>query len=140
MATGIIESAIWIPLMPILAFPVILFLGHMLNGLPQWKNGAKEGGIIALVVMFASLILSIWVIIEHLNHVGAASVFTWATSAWWDGQTSVMETRVFGVGIYIDHITVMLLFVASFLCFLINIFSIGYMNTCLLYTSDAADE
>ena len=129
MATGIIESAIWIPLMPILAFPVILFLGHMLNGLPLWKNGAKEGGIIALVVMFASLILSIWVIIEHLNHVGAASVFTWATSAWWDGQTSVMETRVFGVGIYIDHITVMLLFVASFLCFLINIFSIGYMNT-----------
>ena len=61
--------------MPILAFPVILFLGHMLNGLPQWKNGAKEGGIIALVVMFASLILSIWVIIEHLNHVGAARIY-----------------------------------------------------------------
>ena len=40
-----------------------------------------------------------------------------------------IEEKVFGVGIYIDHVTVMLLFVASFLCMLINIFSIGYMNT-----------
>ena len=40
-----------------------------------------------------------------------------------------IEGKAFGVGIYIDHITVMLLFVASFLCMLINIFSIGYMNT-----------
>ena len=44
-----------------------------------------------------------------------------------DGMT--IDDMAFGVGIYIDHVTVMLLFVASFLCMLINIFSIGYMNT-----------
>ena len=32
-------------------------------------------------------------------------------------------------GFYVDHTTTMLLFVASFLCLLIDIFSIGYMNT-----------
>ena len=35
----------------------------------------------------------------------------------------------FGFGIHIDHITVMLLFIASFLCLLINTFAVGYMNT-----------
>ena len=44
-------------------------------------------------------------------------------------ETGAITTKAFGFGIYIDHLTVMLLFVAAFLCFLINIFSIGYMNT-----------
>ena len=46
----------------------------------------------------------------------------------WDG-TCRSCTDKFGFGIYVDHITVMLLFVASFLCLLINISAIGYMNT-----------
>jgi NADH-quinone oxidoreductase subunit L len=127
--SGIIDYAMWIVLLPILAFPVILFLGRMFNGLPQWRDGAKEGGIISLIVMGISLLLSLLLIMEHLNHVGSASIYTWFTSSWWDGSTAVMDTKIFGVGVYIDHITVMLLFVASFLCFLINVFSIGYMNT-----------
>ena len=40
-----------------------------------------------------------------------------------------MKSVTFGFGIYVDHVTVMLLFVAAFLCLLINTFSIGYMNT-----------
>ena len=52
--SGIIDYAMWIVLLPILAFPVILFLGRMFNGLPQWRDGAKEGGIISLVVMGVS--------------------------------------------------------------------------------------
>ncbi len=126
----IIDYAVLIPLLPFLAFPVILFLGRLFNGTPTWVKNVKEGGIIALTVMGASLILTLLVIKEHLNKVGATDVFTWFESSWWDPTaTEPISTKIFGFGIYIDHLTVMLLFVAAFLCFLINIFSIGYMNT-----------
>ena len=127
----IIDYAVLIPLMPFLAFPVILFLGRLFNGTPTWVRNVKEGGIIALTVMGASLVLALLVIKEHMNKVGAADVFTWFESSWWDSTnaTDPISTKIFGFGIYIDHLTVMLLFVAAFLCFLINIFSIGYMNT-----------
>ena len=125
----IIDYAVLIPLLPFLAFPVILFLGKIFNGTPTWIKNVKEGGIIALGVMGASLIIALLVIKEHLNKVGSANVFTWFESSWWNPETGSITTKVFGFGIYIDHLTVMLLFVAAFLCFLINIFSIGYMNT-----------
>ena len=125
--SGIIDYAVLIPLMPMLAFPVILFLGRILNGTPTWVKNFKEGGIIALTVMGATLVMALLVIKEHFNHVGSANIFTWfETHMMIDGA---LKHKVFGVGIYIDHLTVMLLFVAAFLCFLINIFSIGYMNT-----------
>ena len=126
--TGIIDYAILIPLLPFLTFPVILFLGRLFNGTPNWVKNLKEGGIIALVVMGASLIVALSLIREYINKVGTANVFTWFESSWWEGG-QVYRTDYFEFGIYIDHLTVMLLFVASFLCFLINIFSIGYMNT-----------
>ncbi|GIR00061.1 MAG: hypothetical protein CM15mP8_2580 [Methanobacteriota archaeon] len=90
----------------------------------------KEGGIIALVVMAASLVISLLLIKDHLG--GFAGIkdsvdFLWLNSQVYDGGS--LEPITFGFGIYIDHITVMLLFIASFLCLLINIFSIGYMNT-----------
>ena len=127
--TGIIDYAVLIPLLPMLAFPVILFLGKMFNGTPGWITKVKEGGIIALTVMGASLVLTLLVMKEHMNHIGATNIYTWFESSWWNAETGAITTKVFGVGIHIDHLTVMLLFVAAFLCFLINIFSIGYMNT-----------
>ena len=126
--SGIIDYAVLIPLLPMLAFPVILFLGRIFNGTPTWVKNLKEGGIIALTVMGASLLLALAVIKEHMNSIGATNVFTWFETHWWEVDGALTD-RVFGVGIYIDHLTVMLLFVAAFLCFLINIFSIGYMNT-----------
>jgi len=127
--TGIITYAVLIPLLPMLAFPVILFLGGIFNGTPGWVKKAREGGLIALTVMGASLALSIMLILEHLHHTGASDIFTWFESSWWNSSTGDIRTDVFGVGIHVDHLTVMLLFVAAFLCFLINVFSIGYMNT-----------
>ena len=75
--SGIIDYAVLIPLMPMLAFPVILFLGRLFNGTPTWVKNVKEGGIIALTVMGASLVLALAVIKEHMHHVGTANVFTW---------------------------------------------------------------
>ena len=39
--SGIIEYAIFIVLLPMLAFPVILFLGHIFNGNNSWVKSEK---------------------------------------------------------------------------------------------------
>ena len=126
-----LEYAPYILLLPMLAFPVILFLGKIFNGNKTWKEGLKEGGLIALPVMAGSLLLSLWLITDFIGGSGAGETekWTWFTSGMWDsGQTTVREISL-GFGVYIDHVTVMLLFIASFLCLLINTFAIGYMNT-----------
>ncbi|GIR67148.1 MAG: hypothetical protein CM15mP71_3740 [Candidatus Poseidoniales archaeon] len=115
--------------MPFLGFPRLFCSWVVVQGKPQnWVRiqGRRK---ICTYVMGASLVLALLVIKEHMNKVGAADVFTWFESSWWNSETGAITTKVFGFGIYIDHLTVMLLFVAAFLCFLINIFSIGYMNT-----------
>ena len=130
MDSELMQFAPLIILLPMLAFPVILFLGRVFNRNPFWKDTMKEGGIIALVVMASSLIISLLLIKDHIG--GFASMkdsvdFLWLNSSVYESGN--LTSISFGFGIYIDHITVMLLFVASFLCLLINIFSIGYMNT-----------
>ena len=57
-----IEYAIFIVLLPMLAFPIILFLGHIFNGNQTWVKSAKEGGLIALPIMVASFVLSMLLI------------------------------------------------------------------------------
>ena len=52
--SGIIDYAVLIPLMPMLAFPVILFHGRILNGTPTSVKTFKDGGIIALTEMAAT--------------------------------------------------------------------------------------
>ncbi len=128
--SDMMQFAPLIILLPMLAFPVILFLGKIFNRNPFWKDTMKEGGLIALPVMAASLVISLLLIKDHLG--GFSSIkdsvdLLWLNSSVYNGGT--LEPITFGFGIYIDHVTVMLLFVASFLCLLINIFSIGYMNT-----------
>lgn len=125
-----VQYAPLIILLPMLAFPVILFLGRVFNKNPFWKNTLKEGGLIALPVMAASLIISLLLIKDHIGSFAGIkdSVnLLWVNTSVWDG--GVLEPVTLGFGIYVDHVTVMLLFVASFLCLLINIFSVGYMNT-----------
>ena len=124
------EYAIFIVLLPMLAFPVILFLGRLFNGNETWVKSAKEGGLIALPILVASFILSLILIVEFIGSgTGSYYIGDWLSFGWIGADGMTIEEEVFGVGIYIDHVTVMLLFVASFLCMLINIFSIGYMNT-----------
>ena len=128
--SGIIEYAIFIVLLPMLAFPIILFLGHIFNGNQTWVKSAKEGGLIALPIMVASFVLSFLLIVEFIGtSQGEYSIGRWLSFGWIKADGMTIDDMAFGVGIYIDHVTVMLLFVASFLCMLINIFSIGYMNT-----------
>ena len=124
--------ALLIILLPMLAFPVILLLGRLFNGKDWWRGALKEGGLIALPVMAASLIASLAVIRRFIGETSASATSTvmhWVNFAWQDAATGEIQLFSMDFGFYVDHTTVMLLFVASFLCLLINIFSIGYMNT-----------
>ncbi|MDP6333648.1 MAG: proton-conducting transporter membrane subunit [Candidatus Poseidoniaceae archaeon] len=128
--SDMVQYAPLIILLPMLAFPVILFLGRVFNKNPFWKNTLKEGGLIALPVMAASFIISLLLIKDHIGsfaEIKDSLDILWVNTTVWDG--GVLEPVTLGFGIYVDHVTVMLLFVASFLCLLINIFSVGYMNT-----------
>ena len=130
ISSTFIEYAIFIVLLPMLAFPIILFLGHIFNGNQTWIKSAKEGGLIALPIMVASFVLSMLLISEFIGKgTGGHYIGDWLSFGWMSADGLRIEGKAFGVGIYVYHITVMLLFVASFLCMLINIFSIGYMNT-----------
>ena len=120
-----------IPFVPLLTFPIILFLGQIFNGKDWWRNLLKEGGSISLMSMGIVLILTSMVVAQFIGHMSEGQgldVWDWITFDVLrsDGMTNGVNL---GFGIYIDHISLMLLFVASFLCFLINWFSIGYMNT-----------
>ncbi len=120
-----------IPFVPLLTFPIILFLGQYFNGKDWWKNTLKEGGVISLMSMGIVLILTSMVVaqfIGEMHHGQGLDIIDWITFDVLrsDGMTNGVNL---GFGIFVDHISLMLLFVASFLCFLINWFSIGYMNT-----------
>ena len=132
-ALDVPSEFVFIILLPMLAFPLILYLGMKFNGQKFWKENLKEGGLVALPIMAASLVLSLVLIRRFINETSVSdtsTVFSWANFAWFtEGATTEISLYSLNFGLYVDHVTVMLLFVASFLCLLINIFSIGYMNT-----------
>jgi NADH-quinone oxidoreductase subunit L len=129
------EAAFLIVLAPFIAFPTILVTGQLFNGNDTWKKTLKEGGVIALAALLISLSVSLWIAIDYLSqahHFQSNSVHNWLE--WISFQVlqadyTMTSERTIGVGVWIDSVTLMLLFVATFLCFLICWFSLGYMNT-----------
>lgn len=76
---------IFIVLLPMLAFPVILYLGMKLNGKKIWKDTLKEGGLVALPIMAGSLLLSLMLIRRFINETSVSAdstLFSWANFAW----------------------------------------------------------
>ena len=134
-----VEAAFLIVVVPLLTFPAILVVGQIYNGNETWKQRYKEGGIFGLGALSLSLSIAIWIIYDYVvgsAHFEAHSVvdpFSWLTfdvieqtGTQWEVSTGFADI---GVGVWIDSVTLMLLFVATFLCFLICWFSLGYMNT-----------
>ena len=120
-------------------FAVIAILGQLNHGDEAWRERFKEGGMIALCTLAISLSLTIWLAIEFFTKGASfeeplrASIFNWINfdTITQDaaGNWIHLQNDSLGVGLWIDNVSMMLLFVASFLCFLICWFSIGYMNT-----------
>ena len=131
------ESAILIVAVPFVTFPVILVAGQLYNGHDTWKNKLKEGGILALGALGTSLSAALWIIYDYFDALpdfgDQHSISQWLEWVSFDllqsDYTLTSETNILGVGVWVDSVTLMLLFVATFLCFLICWFSLGYMNT-----------
>ena len=134
-----VDAAFLIVLAPFIAFPVILVTGQLFNGRKEWKHTLKEGGIIGLSALLVSLCTASWVLLDYLRGAReiskdaggrqATSWIDWISFEVLQTDYSMTSERVIGVGVWIDSLTLMLLFVATFLCFLICWFSLGYMNT-----------
>jgi len=130
------DAAFLIILVPLLVFPTILLIGQIYNKNIMWKEKYKEGGVLALGALGVSLYVAIWILFDYLSenqqfsHHTVVEWFQWITFDFLQSDYTIHpETRIIGVGIWIDSISLMILFVATFLCFLICWFSMGYMNT-----------
>ena len=131
-----IDAAFLVVTIPLLIFPTILIIGQIYNKNQVWKNKWKEGGILALGALAVSLTIALWILFDYLygdSHFSNQSTITWFEWITFDflqsDYTISQESRIIGVGVWIDQVTLMILFVATFLCFLICWFSMGYMNT-----------
>ena len=131
-----VDAAFLIVTIPLLIFPTILIIGQIYNKNTIWKNKWKEGGILALGALTVSLTIALWILFDYLygnSNFSNQSVNTWFEWITFDFLQSnyviSQETRIIGIGVWIDQVTLMILFVATFLCFLICWFSMGYMNT-----------
>jgi len=127
-----VDAAFLIVLAPFIAFPVILISGQLYNGKPTWKETLKEGGVIGLSSLLVSLSTAVWILVDYSEDAGgrvAASWIDWISFDVLHSDYTMSSERIIGVGVWVDSVTLMLLFVATFLCFLICWFSLGYMNT-----------
>lgn len=102
------ETAWLIPVLPVISFAAILLIGDRLK---------ENCGYIAASFVFGSLLLSLGSIASVLNGkpIEIAGVY-WA------------NLSGFQFGILIDGVSAVLLFVVSFIGFLIVVYSIGYMH------------
>jgi len=123
---------------PFIIFPIIAIAGQIWNGHDTWVNRLKEGGIIALGALGLSLSAGLWLIYDYLTTQPSKrftpdpwswlsfDVLTYNGEGW---SVAASGFDFFGLGLYLDALSIMLLFVATFLCFLICWFAVGYMTT-----------
>lgn len=104
-----VTLAYWIPLFPLLSFLAILFGGKRLGRLTAW---------IAVGAGSLSFLFSLPVIFATFKGASLSHQFEWL----------FLKGRPFWLGILIDPLSAMMLFVVSFVGTLIVIYSIGYMH------------
>ena len=110
------ELAWLIPIIPLISFVVIGFLGNKL--FKKWEGG----GYIAILTTAISCVLSLLIAYEVLS--GGVPGGAYKSSLEW----LVVDGFTFNMGIYIDNLTALMLIVVSFVATLVVIYSVGYMH------------
>jgi NADH-quinone oxidoreductase subunit L len=138
-------DAVWIvPALPAASFLVILFFG---------KRLPKKGAGIGIAAVGASFVLSCITAAQWIDHVNAAEghsvglgAFTGKAMLLSGSESTVVKPVVhsitwwtsggthFGVGTYVDGLTVMMMFVVTIISLLVHIYSTGYMRGDHRYT------
>ncbi|MBJ7260968.1 MAG: NADH-quinone oxidoreductase subunit L [Acidimicrobiia bacterium] len=137
-------NSVWIiPALPALSFVLVLFFG---------KRLPKRGAEIAITAVAASFIASCWAAVEWIDRVNAAEHGAsigafFGKSVMFSGEGGAAVEPVvnsvtwwqnggidFGVGTYVDGLTVMMMFVVTLISLLVHIYSTGYMHDDRRYT------
>ncbi|MEY2524239.1 MAG: NADH-quinone oxidoreductase subunit [Ilumatobacteraceae bacterium] len=124
-----LEHAWLIPLIPGVAFAVIILFGHYeINGKRVLPWSGAEVGIASMV---AALVISIGTAYQWIHHVrGVAEaepvIKSWT---WWQ-----IRGVPFGLGEHIDGLAVMMLLLVAFISTLVQIYSLEYVRGDRRYT------
>ncbi|MEK6646852.1 MAG: NADH-quinone oxidoreductase subunit L [Candidatus Firestonebacteria bacterium] len=110
------EYGILIPVLPLLAFVLIIFFGKRLPG---------KGSYIGIFAMALSFILSCLIFVKF---VGGASSYEF-NYPWFS-----FGGKVISAGILIDGLTAVMLVVVTLVSLLVQIYSIGYMHNDIRYS------
>lgn len=103
------EYAWLIPLLPFLSFIILIFFGRKLK-----ENSAVVGSLL----LVGSLILSILVLIDRFNAPTYEVKSTWLTI----GEVEIT------MGFVVNQLNALMLFIVSFVSFLVHVYSKGYMK------------
>ena len=120
-----LEHAWLIPVVPAIAFALIILIG---------KRLPMKGSELGVASMFASLVLSAGAGYQWIQRVNSASeeqfvepvIKSWS---WW--QSGGFD---FGIGQHIDGLSVLVLFVVAFISTLVQIYSLEYLRGDRRYT------
>jgi len=103
---------------PLLGFIVVLFLGKRLKKLFLFE----------VVLLGVNTLISIYIVIIKLAYFPAekfVSEFTWINFASFSKYVPAVQ---FDLGVMLDNVTVIMLFVVNLISFLVHLFSIEYMH------------
>ena len=120
-----LEHAFIIPIIPAVAFALIIFFG---------KKLPMKGSELGILSMLASLVFSVGAALQWINRVNGAAkeqyvdpvIRSWT---WWD--SGGFE---FGIGQHIDGLSLTILVVVAFISSLVQIYSLEYLRGDRRYT------
>ena len=115
-----LEHAYLIPVIPCVGFALIILLG---------KRLPMKGSEIGVFSMVASLVLSIGMTKQWIDHVHVSTEPIIRKVVWW--QSGGLE---FGIGQHIDGLSVVILLLVAFISTLVQIFSLEYLRDDRRYT------
>jgi NADH-quinone oxidoreductase subunit L len=138
-----LDNAWIIPALPAISFLVIMFFG---------KRLPKKGAAVGILAVGASFVCACVAAVEWINRVNDAEGHAEGLAAFGKSVLAASEGHAvvepvvhsvtwwqsggvdFGVGTYVDGLTVMMMFVVTFISLLVHIYSTAYMKGDRRYT------
>jgi NADH-quinone oxidoreductase subunit L len=118
--TFLCKWALVILLVPLAGFVVQVFLG---------KKLPRQGDWLPTLCMFIPLCIASWMMVLLLHGPEGIQAQSWTViSAWLSTSESGGLLASIDFGIYVDNLTVIMLFVVTLVSFLVHLYSWGYMH------------
>src|SRR4029079_16752837 len=99
--------------------PILPLAGAAINGLLGWRFPKPVVTAVALGAPLASLVIALGCLWQY-GH-GSSEAYNQVLYAWTTGDLSIP------VAFLLDHLSAVMLFIVTFVGFLIHVYSVGYM-------------